>query len=352
MRARKTRQFLIGAVAALLAFPAAAGASPGYAVKEKSLRLRVEAPASKGWSAWIHTAGHHQVTLTAVKGDVIVIYTTLGTVSRKGIEASFGRYGEVSLRFHAKPEPRSFAAPPPPDPRRRPKSRCKGRRPVSERGVFHGGLLFEGEHGFTRVRAHRLSGSVTRAYRQVCKSGSRLPFALAARAKDRDEVVVLGARARAGGVERALLVLDLSLADENGRREGLSFDIASRSSRVGRVAVAKLALVISDEPAVTISPRAADPLSAEVGLETPFEGTASYLAEGDLPPTWTGSLGIRLPGEGLVPLTGPEFETVLCRASGEREFDRCEEELSALEPFYGNGSHSQPLALARLSSLR
>ena len=59
------------------------------------------------------------------------------------------------------------------------------------------------------------------------------------------------------------------------------------------------------------------------------------------PATWAGSLSVALPGVPDVALAGPNFAARLCsRAS----LLRCLR--------YGSGSHSQPLALARLSSLR
>lgn len=64
-------------------------------------------------------------------------------------------------------------------------------------------------------------------------------------------------------------------------------------------------------------------------------------------------LGLRLPVSGLIPLTGPELETEFCRAAEPAHFERCLESLLEDSPLaQGSGSHSQPLALARLSSLR
>jgi hypothetical protein len=68
----------------------------------------------------------------------------------------------------------------------------------------------------------------------------------------------------------------------------------------------------------------------------------------------SGDLGISLPGLGPMPLAGPEFSADLCRIASISAIRQCLRTRRSLRPvfLYGSGSHSQPLALARLSSLR
>ncbi|HET7507535.1 MAG TPA: hypothetical protein VFJ53_04195, partial [Solirubrobacterales bacterium] len=59
-----------------------------------------------------------------------------------------------------------------------------------------------------------------------------------------------------------------------------------------------------------------DPATARLALAGPFSGRAHYRAANSAEPAaWTGSLGVRLLGSGLLPLTGPRFHVVLCRVS-------------------------------------
>jgi hypothetical protein len=337
--------FAVLILALTLALPATAAAKPAYTVKPKSLQLRLRLPASNGYSASIVTDGHRQVEFNVSKGDFFAHYTALGKVSRKGIEADFGAFGQVSLRFRGKRRyhPALIPGLPLPDFLR---DRCKGRRTVAEKGVFVGNVSFEGEHGFTRVQVNRRKGRVVRSYRRVCKGPSR-PFA----GKIREEAIFLAAQAKRSGVTRFLIAGEASLSAK-GEKFSFTIAIGGEKKRVGRVAVDKVALLLGELDSVAISPPGKSPLTAKVKLRKPFEGTAGYLDEGSAPPTLTGDLGIRLPGSGLVPLAGPEFEAELCRGDGDA-FEKCFDSLEEESPLrYGSGSHSQPLALARLSSLR
>jgi hypothetical protein len=67
---------------------------------------------------------------------------------------------------------------------------------------------------------------------------------------------------------------------------------------------------------VRISRRGIDPATAHLALDSPFSGRAHYkAAHAGVPAAWTGSLGVRLLGSGLLPLTGSHFHVVLCRVS-------------------------------------
>ncbi|HEU4462180.1 MAG TPA: hypothetical protein VFR75_06270 [Solirubrobacterales bacterium] len=322
---------------AALALPAGAVAKPGYTVKPKSLHLKLQLPASNGYSASIVTNGHRQVVLSLAKGGVAATYTALGRVTRKRIEANFGSFGQVSLRFHGRRlyHPKdllSFLY-----------RGCKGRNSVGERGIFVGGVRFEGERDFARVRVHRAAGVAIRTYRRICKDRFR---ASASAIKPSEEDLFVLAQAKGDGVLRSLIGIRSPLL-------GFTLAVGSEKWKLGRVAILKSAVAVDYPRAIRISPRAKRPVTGKVKLAKPFEGSASYLDEGEAPPTWSGTLAIRLPGSGLVPLTGPEFEAEICRAYTEDELLRCSDQLLESQPFlYGSGSHSQPLALARLSSLR
>jgi hypothetical protein len=343
------RLFVLTATLALV-LSAPATAKPGVFVKQKSLHLSFRLPTSNGYEASVKTSGHRQVQISVDNRDFIAAYKTLGRVSRKGIEADLGRFGQISLRFHSKSGPKRATGLPLPPPLR---DRCRGRRPVRETGVFVGNIRFLGEQGYTRAVAHRLKGSVARTYKQICRHNRGLrPLAGAAtsKRKDRPEAVILSAAAKERGVVR--IFLTASIADESDLEkkgaEGLSIDVAGIGEKLQCLAIAKAVIVLDGTISLVASPRATRPVSVNATPPRPFAGTGSYLEEKGQPPSWTGTLGIHLPGSGLVPLTGPEFEAEFCRAVSEREFEQCDEKSAS----QGSGSHSQPLALAKLSSLR
>ncbi|HYH53253.1 MAG TPA: hypothetical protein VD761_03905 [Solirubrobacterales bacterium] len=328
---------------ALIAVPAGADAKPGYVVKPKSLRVNLSLPASQGYAASLEAEGPRKVSLEVSKGSITATYVARGSVSRKGIEADFGDFGRVSLRFKPKSRftPRGpFAGSSLPASMR---ERCKGKSATGEKGVFLGNVSFEGEQGYTRIDAGRLGGKVVRTYERVCKPGFD-PFVGKALSKAKGEV--LAAKAQGVGVQRFLFGIEVSQFFA-GEEVAMALLGGGERKRIGPVHVSKVALVMVDS--LEISPAGQRPVTGEVTPEMPFEGTASYLGDGKAPPIWSGTLAVRLPGSGLVPLAGPEFEAEICRGTGKAGLARCAEKSSLTQ---GSGSHSQPLALARLSSLR
>lgn len=68
-----------------------------------------------------------------------------------------------------------------------------------------------------------------------------------------------------------------------------------------------------DEGSFLFSKKGATPQTATITPQKPFTGAAEYVKEKGAPASWTGTLAARLPGAGLVPLTGPQFRANLCR---------------------------------------
>jgi hypothetical protein len=135
--------------------------------------------------------------------------------------------------------------------------------------------------------------------------------------------------------------------------------------RLGRVRIVREAMEIVEEPELRLSPKGRKSSTVKLKPSEPFAGEALYLKRADSPATWTGDLRVRLPGIGEVPLAGPEFDVRLCRSDGIEALNLLLKCVSSIETLafpsspveqlrlpYGSGSHSQPLALARLSSLR
>jgi hypothetical protein len=348
-----------------LALPAAASAGQQAIVKRKSMHLNFHLPAGKSVAVSVETSGHRQIRIGVEKGESLAFYTGLGHVSRKGIEADLGRFGRVSLRFLPKSKSRGgglndFLPPPL-------RQQCRGRAPVLERGVLVGNIRFRGEHGYVRAVAHRVKADLVRSYKQVCRWGSGARAGASAAERDKVEVLTLSLEAHRQGIERTLRVFSIALPSKDKKHpEGLTIGIALRKEKVEGVGTTKGALVFDANAGIIASPRGRQPVTAEAKLPSPFAGTGNYLKEPGQEPTWSGDFGVHMLGNGLVPLTGEEFEFDFCRSISEREIERCIEKSQPPTPgpfgisprwlsrllAQGSGSHSQLLALARLSSLR
>lgn len=101
------------------------------------------------------------------RGTAVTAYVARGTVTSRRIEASFGKFGEVAVRFRPSPRPRKST----------PRRRCKGRERFANRsGVFVGSVRFTGEHRYLAVRAHRVKGGIrTPLGRRCAPSRPRVP---------------------------------------------------------------------------------------------------------------------------------------------------------------------------------
>jgi hypothetical protein len=335
----KARGPLLVLVCALLLPPAGALANPGYEVKPQGLHLGLSLPASNGYSAALIPAEDQHVTLRISKGAFSAKYTAPGRVSSKRIEADFGEFGHVSLRFTPEsrftPEGPLAGLPVPPSLR----ERCVGKQAVGERGEFEGSVNFAAERGFTEIATRRVKGTIVRTYKRVCKrSGGFFP-------NSEQEGVFYLAQARRDGVLRFLFGIEISISLGN---EEIAATVAAGGERrkVGPVVLRKQLLTFEENSSIDASPAGKQPETAEVRLQRPFEGTASYLREANAPATWTGDLSATLPGSGLVPLAGPEFDAEICRSPSEGGFDHC---VASLDSPFAQGSSSslsQPLALA------
>jgi hypothetical protein len=363
---RRVTGWMAGALlVVLLALPTLALGAPGDQVRSRSLHLRLSIPATRGYDVSLETAGHHRVTLTAQKNGLIAAYTVRGKVSRHRIRADFGRFGRVNLRFHGRARP--FRVLPTKKILDGGKSRrCRGRKPEREVGRFRGAIEFEGDRHFTRLAVGAVRGEVRRTYRQVCRL-QRNPRAHASissspqvvRRADLPRIsltlALLNARAHVAGALIRFSVIQVEIPPGLPVFGGLFSLIAANShERVGRVRVHRSTFVITEGNEVEISRRGVTPAKARVAPGSPFSGSAIFRGPTDEEPaSWQGDLAVRLPGVGALPLTGPGFQATLCRASVFRLDSPCFRRAQArVLAAQGSGSHSHPLALARLSSLR
>jgi len=353
------------AIVTALALPGGAAARPGTEVHPRSLHLATSSFATRGYVVNVETFGHHRVVLSAEKNGQVATYTVRGNVNRHRIRADFGRFGRVNLRFHGKEQP--FKTEPGAD-RARDKRRCRGRKPEREVGTFRGAVEFDGQRLYTRLAVGGLPGELHRSYRQSCWVPHSTPEA---RAHVSTSVPVLR-RAGIPGIGFSLAVLSaqarvdgslthfsaINLESPFGipipRSERFSIVTAYRQEQVGRIRVFRSTFLSTGSDQVKISRRGVDPAKARVALDSPFSGSAIF-RDGTQKSraSWQGDLAVRLPGTGALPLTGPGFHASLCRVSAFRPHSACFRQAEAkLRAAQGSGSHSHPLALARLSSLR
>lgn len=334
MRLRRVRRATSGTVVAtvvLLCLPGGAAARPGEEIRPRSLHLSMSAAATQGYEVSVETLGHHRVVLTAEKGGQVASYMVRGRVSRHRVRADFGRFGRVRLRFHGRPRP--FPRPEGGEPR--PATgirRCRGRRPRREVGRFHGAIEFDGQRGFTRLAVGGVRGELRRSYRQVCRivpARQRQAVARSSAATGGPSaftIALLSARARVGHTLTRFSAIDLEppLGVRLPGESLFSIVVASVRERVGRVRVFRSTFFAAGPRQVRISRRGVRPARARVALGPPFEGTASFRDATDASPaSWTGSLGVRLSGTGLLPLTGPRFHASLCRVSAFQPRSSC-----------------------------
>lgn len=351
------------AVLALLAPAAAradgASAGPGFEVQEHSLRSIVSIEGSHSFHGFVSTRGHKQVALVLHRANETLELRTVGRVSRRAIEAKFGDLAHLSLRFQGSPLP-----PDPPSRRREGFERaCRGRAAIVERGVFHGTIHFRGENDFTRIEAKRAPGVVKRRFRRVCRQPPRKERGTAfEELLSGLRLAQLEARARVGGVNvtfAATAVDFSSILGPGARIYGFS---AQTVERRGGMRVVRAAQLMGDDHSFLADKPGAIPQTVTVVPPPPFVKTAEHLKEHGTAAIWAGPLAVRLPGAGLVPLTGPGFRSAFCSLTfvnlieGERCLPRHGDEpssdsmaLLAEALAQGSGSQSQAFWDARLS---
>ncbi|HUC08439.1 MAG TPA: hypothetical protein VMR96_10155 [Solirubrobacterales bacterium] len=227
----------------------------------------------------------------------VTAYVARGIVTARRIAASFGKFGELDLRF--RPSGRVVKSPS--------RKRCRGADHFTgQLGVFVGGFRFSGEKNYVAVRSHRVKGRVRSPLRLHCAS-SRFRFRPAASPRARPVPQLpsffptfLGASNRHGVSATELIAiagrkatLFLAVTEEGlGSMARIRYALATERS--------KRAIALND--ALT---------SASIEPPPPFHGKGTYRAFPDGTTSWLGPLSVALPGAPRLPLTGEEFETIL-----------------------------------------
>lgn len=335
---------LLCILVASLALPAGASAQSQPETYPGRYQLVIELPESNGWQISLVAHDHHQVYLEATRGAASVSYRAPARVSSQRVEADFGSLGRIDLDLDLRA--RGTGVP-------RLHGRCTGKSPYELYGRFHGTIDFPGEPNVAAVSVHDGKATILRTFQHVCQpppwaeGPSKSPFQIGAD--------VVAARAHENGRTTSVTALDLKLDEEFF----LGFLVGSVSERSGEVGITRSRKgLIFEEKEMRVSDPGSEPERVRLKPFKPFLGKASYLKAAGEPPRWSGDLRVLVPGGGVLALAGPSFDSAFCRLHSVDELAGCETRLRELGAapealdLYGSGSHSQPLALARLSSLR
>ncbi len=284
------------------------GESNGYEVELADIRFGKRRP---------------RVVVTAQRETASASYS-VRTGSGPGIHATFGSLGQVDLGFHRR---RKVVE--------RPERNCRW---IIETGVFRGSVRFVGEGGYFASEVANPEGEIFRLPDGFCGLGSFRPGLPPGLPRE----TVLAARSKTGTGE-----VSFRASRERSARGTILFN-ADTTERVEGMRIERSVLVPGepgDFTATGTSRAAASPPS-------PFSGSARFRDPRGGPVSWEGPLAVTLPGSVSLPLAGEGFTARLCPSLS--IFASClpKRERARIGSPYGSGSHSQPLALARLSSLR
>lgn len=228
------------------------------------------------------------------KSSAMTAYVARGTVTSRLLRASFGKYGQVAMRFRPAPN-RSREKP----------RRCRGAGRLIERpGVFVGSFRLQGEGGYVSVRARRAKGQVSRfAPRCEKRRGTPRREQRAIRPPQRSPLgpdpIFLTASWREGVSSAAFGTIEWL---------GRTLFFASAERNEGSVAIVRIAFEAASERAFDLN----DALTfARVSPPPPFRGSGTYRAAPDGTTTWSGALSVNFPGAPGFRLTGPPFKPTL-----------------------------------------
>lgn len=287
------------AIAGLLIFAAcpdvcfASDPPSSVGVEEPEAQAEFSAKASNGYSISFEI-NRGKASLTARSDEGTATYSGKGSLAGGRIQFGLGKLGRISARF--KPDGRVRRLQPP--------KSCKGREQVVRSGAWIGSIKFRGESGYTRLNAHRVSGTMASPRSWKCPDRPDRHLGNAASLP-----VVLGAFTPHSQVVFVAI----------GGSELLSFQffIAGTSERYGALRINRSALVEGKPASFDASE---DLSSATVSPPKPFAGTASFKRNADGSTEWSGTLSVALPGVEGTALTGPTFTAKLAKPRTEQEF--------------------------------
>lgn len=266
-----------------------------------------------------------RVVLTARKGGSRAVYSVHGRATGDRIEADFGKLGRISVRFKpSSQKPKRLRVP----------RHCKGRPTTVQAGRFVGAIRFDGEEGFSSVAVTSAKGAVASKHKLVCTERARPRPAAARRSSRAKRPYFIGKEFVAAAVDHDHSVFMDTIntsSSEEATPDGFTLGEAAVTERRGRIVIGRLAEIDTEVDPVQASQLGVQPVTATVTPPAPLEGTGSFVETPGSPPSWSGDLRVRLPGGGVVPLTGPEFTAIFCHGPAlAKKFRECDGKLNEL----------------------
>jgi hypothetical protein len=325
-------RFLVVAIlaAASLLAQVATAASGQTTIHPASFSLEAQLPTSNGYSVFLRGYGHRRIELdlgteNVEKPYITMNYTTEGKVNRHGIDADFGRFGRIELNFAGSPR-RSVSHSP----------NCWPHGPdVSEYGRMTGSAEFETLGGVVKLDSHQLSveGQTRSSPRQTCTpkpshvvyGGTTMEVRRPHRV-EKGEGFVTTVMARAHTMGRTIDIYAFKLNHE------FVPDMAATSTRrFGKVLTSTSVHAPEGEEEgpgeavrLSIEGSGTRPRGAVLSAAAPFSGGATYRKRPGVAPSWLGSLAVEIPGEGTLPLAGPDFHAIACAYASNELQRACE----------------------------
>jgi hypothetical protein len=280
-------------VALSLALPAAAGA---YTVSPASrIVANVTGTHGFGITLWGSGVGAHRRLKVAVwNRDSLVQYRVpAAPAAGNRLVANLGGRGRFDLRFVPVGRVRLHGLGP----------ECEPKKWRSQRGYFVGRGTFRGEGGYTEAHFRR-APALTESWP---KFSCHLPKGFAS-----GEPRQVSITAKNGAVHFRATLFHTS-ARPPGRRVNFRAWSASRS---GRISIYREVKVSTNEGAFAFPGGPHLPEVVTVAPPAPFSGTGTVTRSPESTFSWTGDVGVALPGLGPVRLAGPTFEVAVCAYRG------------------------------------
>ncbi len=286
---------LISAIVLAGILPASATADRGHFALPAMHSSEFTLPASNGYRLRVSNTGDGQIYVTAENGGSMVNYNVQGKRSKEnGIEARLPGVGRISVRFEQHGKTKHTP----------PSDNCTGNGSDTARGVFRGAIVFNGEKGFTRARASRARGTAHDSGKEVCArekegkgdSGFHPTFLIASAPHGKGLLSFFAFKFSSDSIPAA---------------DQTSYS-ASLFQLRGQMSVVRTVSRNAAEASFALSEPSGHPTAAGVAPPSPFLGTAEFQLESKSTATWTGPLGVDLPGLGPVSLAGPKFSAELC----------------------------------------
>lgn len=237
-------------------------------------------------------SGTAMVWVSRNGGKSATEYAARGIVSSGRLEADFGPFGKLAMRFQPAANPTWV----------KPKRDCRGgERFIKRTGTFVGDFHFRGEGGYVSIVAKRAKGHVVSLApkcerRQRSAAREQLSFEPSQSGTWGPEAPFIAARWKIG-------VSSAEFFASGGKRAAF---LAGTEEILGAVARFRYAL-LKKAPAKDVKVSNAM-TSGRVSPPPPFSGIGTYRAAPDGKRTWSGSLTVNFPGAEHYSLTGPPFK--------------------------------------------